>query len=130
MVQSLAELEEDAAKAAAEAVAHEKRREALREYQNSKPLIARELQDLNENLTRLLDSNPVMTREAAKEFLLKFEHLRSEDQQVVVTYLDQVTKALVEFIAKYQNEMRLQAEHRGRETLTLNLLDVVLRSYL
>jgi hypothetical protein len=107
-----------------------RKREVVQEYVTDKPGVIGELQRLNSGLARLLEENPVMTRQAAKEFLAKFETLRSEDQVVIVSYLGRVTQALTDFMSKYQFEMRLQAEHREKEQAVLATLEMVLQNYL
>ena len=128
-VQSTEEIEREARTLEQKHEASQRKREVVQEYVTDKPGVVGELQKLNSGLARLLDENPVMTKTAAKEFLLKFETLRSEDQVVIVSYLRQVTQALTDFMAKVQVEMRLQAEHREKEQEVLATLDRVLQNY-
>ena len=127
--QSTEEIELEARALEQKHEASQRKRETVQEYVTDKPGVIGELQKLNSGLARLLDENPVMTKTAAKEFLLKFETLRSEDQVVIVSYLRQVTQALTDFMAKVQVEMRLQAEHREKEQEVLATLDRVLQNY-
>jgi len=127
--QSTEEIELEARALEQKHEASQRKRETVQEYVTDKPGVIGELQKLNSGLARLLDENPVMTRQAAHEFLAKFETLRSEDQVVIVSYLRQVTQALTDFMGKYQAEMRLQAEHREKEQEVLATLDRVLQNY-
>lgn len=99
-----------------------------------------ELQSLNETLQTILEANPILsreatltlrnsilTREAADQFIKKFEDLRREDQDLIVKYLTAVTKSIALFVQRYQQEIEKMTAHREREKQTLDLLDSVLK---
>lgn len=133
---TVAELETALEAATDEAEQSRVKLEAHKDLVDHKPELKQAVEEIKQSLGEMLKVEKVglgfsviMTRDAAQEFLDKFETFRTEDQLVILNYLTKVTDAVVAFIRKYEAELALMAAHRERELKTLQLVDDVLANY-
>jgi ABC-type transporter Mla subunit MlaD len=127
--EELDELEKEAKAVAEDAAKATQKTAALAEFKSNKPAVIHALEQLSESLARLVDNNPLLTKDSAAEFIRKFESFRSEDQGIIVDYLTKVTSNIVAFVDKYNGELAAMAKHRERVEQTLKLVDEVLNQY-
>lgn len=84
---------------------------------------------LSELLPAVLGSNPFLTKEAASQFIEKFEEYRREDQAILTKYLEDMIGNVNAFIAHYEAELAKQVAHRKKESDFLDLAKQVLSRY-